>query len=134
MLGLSWIDLEDYESMHNLVAAVCQSLPTIILNSVLFSLGNKPSHGIFLSNKLFLAAIIASFLPMLKCLVVVLWQAFTGKVAVFRYMFSLPIGHTLAGNKVQEPTVTQPSAVQLLVRRYQSSGSAPLASLDSMRV
>ena len=38
-LGFSWVD---YESMHNLIAACLQSLPTAILNSVLFSLGNKP--------------------------------------------------------------------------------------------
>ena len=47
VLGLSWVDPESYESMHNFVAAVFQSLPTVILNSVLFSAGNKPSHGIF---------------------------------------------------------------------------------------
>ena len=132
VLGLGWIDLENYESMHNLVAAVFQSLPTVILNSVLFSLGNKPSHGIFLSNKLFVAAIIASCLAMLRCLVVVLWQAFRSKVSVLSCVFSLSIGYTLAGNKVQEPMVTQPSAVELLVQQYQSSGSAPLGNPDSV--
>ena len=71
MFGLGWVDLENYENMHNLVAAVFQSLPTVILNSVLFSLGNKPSHGIFLSNKLFVAAIVASCLAMLRCLIIV---------------------------------------------------------------
>ena len=47
-LGFSWIDLDGYEGMRNVVAAFLQSLPTVILNSVLFALGNKPSHGIFL--------------------------------------------------------------------------------------
>lgn len=73
--GLNWVDSEEYESMHNLVAAVLQSLPTMVLNSVLFSLGNKPSHGVFLSNNLFAAAFLASSLAVLKSLVVVLWQA-----------------------------------------------------------
>ena len=44
--GVQCADLEKYEEMHNMIAAGCQSLPTFILNSVLFSLGNKPSHGI----------------------------------------------------------------------------------------
>ena len=67
-LGLSWVNSDSYKDMHNLIAAVCRSLPTVILNSVLFSLGNKPSQGLFLSGKLFLAAIIASCLAMLKSL------------------------------------------------------------------
>ena len=107
---MGWVDIENYENMHNLVAAVFQSLPTVILNSVIFPLGNKPSHGIFLSNELFVNAIVASCLAMLRCLIVVLWQAYRAKVSVLRYVFSLSIGYTLAGNKVQQPLVTQPSA------------------------
>ena len=134
MLGLGWIDLENYESMHNLVAAVFQSLPTVILNSVIFSLGNKPSHGIFLSNRLFVSAIVASCLAMLRCLIVVLWQAYKTKVSVLKYMLGLSIGFTLAGNKVQESLVTQPSAVELLVQQYQNSGSAPLGNPNSVQI
>ena len=62
-LKLSHVDLEAYESMHNLIAGVLQSLPTVILNSILYASGNKPSHGIFLSDTLFLAAIVASCWP-----------------------------------------------------------------------
>ena len=29
-LGFDWVDLEMYEGMHNLVAAVLQSLPTVV--------------------------------------------------------------------------------------------------------
>lgn len=60
VLGLSWVDLKQYEDMHNLVAAVLQSLPTLVLNSVIFASGNKPSHGIFLSAKLFAVTTVAS--------------------------------------------------------------------------
>ncbi len=74
-VGLNKVDLENYEGMHNLIAACLQSLPTVILNSVLFSLGNNPSHGIFLSDNLFVAAIVASCLAMLKTLMELLWQA-----------------------------------------------------------
>ncbi len=30
VLGLNWVDLESYDSMHNFVAAVFHSLPTVI--------------------------------------------------------------------------------------------------------
>ncbi|KAL3132982.1 hypothetical protein ABBQ38_006893 [Trebouxia sp. C0009 RCD-2024] len=40
-LGLSWLDLESYEDMHNLLAAIFQSLPTVILNSIIFALGEQ---------------------------------------------------------------------------------------------
>ena len=93
--GLGWIDLNNYERMHNTVAALLQSFPTVLLNSVLFSLGNKPSHGIFLSTDLFVAAIIASYLAMLKCLVVVLWHAQKEKINPITYAISLLAGNTL---------------------------------------
>ena len=102
--GFKWVDLENYESMHNLIAAVLQSLPTVVLNSVIFSLGNKPSHGIFLSSGLFVTAIVASCLAMLKCLVVVLWQAYRGKVHPMQHAATLIVGTTLAGRLVQQDT------------------------------
>lgn len=112
--------------MHNLIAAICQSLPTVILNSVLFSLGNKPSQGIFLSGKLFIAAIIASCLAMLKSLCMVLWAAHKSKINPLVYTIGLAIGDTLAG---EQP---QPMArVELLTNQYVVSGSVPLGSPDN---
>jgi len=95
-LGLNWVDLEQYESMHNLIAAVFQSLPTVILNSVLFSLGNRPSHGLFFSDSLFVVAIIASCLVMLKVFIVFLWQAYTNNIQPVRYLLHLVSGRGLA--------------------------------------
>jgi len=129
VLGLSWVDPESYESMHNFVAAVFQSLPTVILNSVLFFAGNKPSHGIFLSSELFLAAVVASCLAMLRVLVVTLWQSFRHSAGVFRYVASLVIGKTLAGKEeVKYPG--QVNHVDLLVQQFEISGSAPLGSAN----
>jgi len=125
-LGLRWVDLENYENMHNLVAAVFQSLPTVILNSVLFSLGNKPSHGIFFSSKLFVAAIVASCLAMLKCLIVILWQSLQGETGATKYVLSLVVGKTLAGKEAKSSA--HPSRIDMLVQQYQRSGSAPLGA------
>lgn len=129
--GLGWVDLESYESMHNLIAAVLQSLPTVVLNSVIFSLGNKPSHGNFLSNGLFLTAIIASCLAMLKSLTVILWQSSRQTVHHVRHAASLVIGKTLAGKPIETSGTRQNSAVELLAQQYQDLGSAPLGSLHS---
>ena len=126
--GLGWVDLESYESMHNLIAAVLQSLPTVVLNSVIFSLGNKPSHGILLSSGLFLIAIIASCLAMLKNLTVILWQSFRQTVHPVRHAASLVIGKTLAGKPIETSGTRQNSAVELLAQQHQDLGSAPLGS------
>jgi len=96
-LKLGYVDLEAYESMHNLVAGVFQSLPTVILNSILYASGNKPSHGIFLSDTLFLAAIVASCLAMLKCLIVTLWQAFREEVNPVRHALNVVKGQAMLG-------------------------------------
>ena len=128
VLGLSWVDLESHESMHNFVAAIFQSLPTVILNSVLLSLGNKPSHGIFLSGKLFLAAVIASCLAMLRILIVLLWQSFKTDAKLYQYVFRLVLGNTLVGDQVKRSA--QGSHVDLLVQQYHMSGSAPLGTPD----
>ncbi len=131
VLGLSWVDLESYESMHNFVAAVFQSLPTVILNSVLYSTGNKPSHGIFLSSELFLAAVVASCLAMFRVLVVTLWQSFRLEQGIFDYVASLVIGKTLAGEEeVKSAQSAQVNHVALLVQQYEISGSAPLGSAN----
>ena len=74
-LHLDWIDLECYDSMHNAVAAIFQALPTLILNSALFALGNKPTHGIYFSDSLIVSALVRSFLAILKTAMTVLWRA-----------------------------------------------------------
>jgi len=129
-LGFSWVVLENYEDMHNLIAAFLQSMPTVILNSIVFSLGNKPSHGIFLSSGLFVTAIVASCLAMLRCLVVILFQAFRNKVHPARHAASLVVGKTLAGNELASHVVvqsqTRSDSIKRLIQLYHVSGSAPL--------
>ena len=93
--SLSWIDLDNCETMHNLIAAGLQSLPTAVLNSVLYSLGNKPSHGIFLSDTLFVASVVASCLAMLKSLALIFWEAHTRSVNVTSHVRSVVTGQTL---------------------------------------
>ena len=118
---LSWIDLENYENMHNLVAAVMQSLPTVVLNSVLFSLGNKPSHGLFLSNTLFVTSIVASCLAMLKCLAMMLWEAHTRSVSPLAHVFSVASGKTLRA----EPEVVGRQESQVVSLTQQESSVLP---------
>ena len=94
-LRLTWLDLEYYESMHTLVAAFYQTVPTIVLNSIIFRLGNKPSHGEFFSRSLFVSCMIAAYLSMFKTLITIFWHAYfkgphafwyTGQVMVGRYI------------------------------------------------
>ena len=109
--------------MHNLIAAVVQSLPTVTLNSVLFSLGNSPSHGLFFSDSLFVVAVIASCLVMLK----VLWQAYSNNIQLVRYLLHLVSGRGLAS----QPTSTELAAgrsVQSLTDTYHVSASSPLGT------
>ena len=124
--GLGWIDLENYEGMHNLVAALLQSLPTVVLNSILFSLGNKPSHGIYFSNGLYVTAIVASCLAMLRCIVVILWQSIRRKGGPLKQIGRVAIGSALAGQDAR--STTDVSRVDKLVQLYHISGSAPLGS------
>ena len=128
-IGLGWIDLDNYERMHNTIAALLQSFPTVLLNSVLFSLGNKPSHGIFLSTGLFVAAIIASYLAMLKCVVVVLWHAQKQNINPFLYVLSLLAGNTM-GVETTPPAV-KVQEVQMLASQH--SSSALLSRTDSLK-
>lgn len=129
-MGMSWVDLENYEGMHNLIAACLQSLPTVILNSVVFCLGNKPNHGIFLSTGLFVTAIVASCLAILKCLVVILWQASRGNTNPFRHFAALVFGKTLAGHHTEAPGTVPLSSrrIEMLIQQYHSSFSPPLGS------
>ena len=124
-LGLNWVDLEQYESMHNLIAAVFQSLPTVILNSVLFSLGNRPSHGMFFSDSLFVVAVIASCLAMLKVLIVFLWQAYSNNIQPVRYLLHLVPGRSLA-RQTTAAELAAGRSVQSLADMYHVSASAPL--------
>ena len=110
--------------MHNLIAACLQSLPTVIVNSILFSLGNNPSHGIFLSSNLFLAAIVASFLVMLKTLMELLWQASRRDMHPVRHAASLVVGKTLAGDATQSKLGARSRSVELLT--LQCLETAPL--------
>ena len=75
-LHLDWIDLECYDSMHNAAAAIFQTLPTLMLNSALFALGNKPTHGIYFSDSLIVSALVGLFLAILKTAMTVLWRAY----------------------------------------------------------
>lgn len=132
-VGLGWIDLDGYERMHNTVAALVQSFPTVLLNSVLFSLGNKPSHGVFLSTGLFVAAIIASYLAMLKCLVVVLWQAHKQKTNPVLYASHLLAGNMLAGETPMSAAGVKVQEVQMLTPQPSSDVLLPVGSTDSLQ-
>ena len=127
-LGLSWVGLEGYEDMHNLVAAIFQSLPNILLKSVIFALGNKPSNGIFLSDGLFVTSVVASCLAMLKCLVMVLWQAYMQDISAFSHVSSLLAGKVLVVGQGERTLKCQSSNVDLLAQRYEVSGSSPLGA------
>lgn len=134
-INLGWVDLKSYERMHNTVAAVLQSFPTVLLNSVLFSLGNKPSHGVFLSTGLFVSAIIASYLAMLKCLVVVLWHAQKERINPAAYAVSLLAGNTLGGKATmpgearQSPEV-RVQEVQMMTPQYSKASLPPPERTD----
>ncbi len=124
LVGFSWVDVENYESMHNATAAVFQTIPTIILNSVIFALGNKPSHGVFISNNLFVRAAIASFLALLKAFVVVLWTAYHEGEYVVAYTAKLLSGCFLAKKcQVQQLAASgiKVNQQQLLLPQYSRS-------------
>lgn len=92
-LGITWIDIEGYEDMHNIVATCFQTTPTIALNSVVFALGNKPSHGIFFSDSLFIECMTAAYLQMLKSIVLYLWAAYNEDMHVSVYMIKVMTGN-----------------------------------------
>ena len=135
--GLGWIDLNHYERMHNTVAALLQSFPTVLLNSVLFALGSKPDHGIFLSTDLFVAAIIASYLAMLKCLVVVLWHAQKEKINPITYAMGLLAGNTLEGKAITSGEARQSQGakvqeIQMLTPQYSGASLLSMGRIDSL--
>ena len=132
-LGLSWVDLGRYEDMHNLVAAAFQSLPTVILNSVIYALGNRPSNGIYLSNGLFVTSVVASCLAILKCLIIILWQAYKQETTAAGHIGSVVVGKTLAGDNSSAARALHPqnSNIELLTHKCEVSGSAPLDTYQS---
>ena len=125
-LGLNWLDLEEYEGTHNLIAALFQSLPTAVLNSILLALGNKPSHGEFLSNQLFIVAFVASALAMWRSLAMILWKAYSTTEPASQSACSVALGGMLAPDQVK--TTHGNSSVACLVDRYQSSGLQTLGA------
>lgn len=131
-ISLGWIDMDNYERMHNTVAALAQSFPTVVLNSVLFSLGNKPSHGIFLSTGLFLAAIIASYLAMLKCLVMLLWQAQKQDINPVLYALHLLAGNMLGGEGPTSAGEVKVQEVQMLTPQPSGAVLLPEGHADSL--
>ena len=104
------------------------------MNSIIFSLGNKPSHGIYLSTGLFLAAIVASCLAMLNCLIAVLWQAFNRKDGPIKHAAHIAIGSMVtsrssaanADGTAAAQVHKDSGSVSKLVQLYHASGSAPL--------
>ena len=126
-LGLSWVDLDRYEDMHNLVAAAFQSLPTVILNSVIYALGNRPSNGIYLSDGLFVTSVVASCLAIIKCLIIILWQAYKQETTAAGHIGSVVVGKTLAGDTSSAARALHPqnSNIELLAQKCEVSGPAP---------
>ena len=111
--GLGWMDLEHYDSMHNAIAAIFQTIPTVVLNSVIFSLGNKPSNGIFISDGLFVRAVIGSFAALLKQLIVVLWQAHCIGEKARRYVAEMLCGEHLPNEEKNPEAVDNPVLTHL---------------------
>ena len=134
---VEWLgfDLEDYETMHNLIAAVLQSLPTVVLNSVLLSLGNKPSHGIFLSNRLFVAAVVASCLAMLNSVAVMLWESYHRSVSPKQHAFDVVTGKRLRpGHEVLKRDLSQTkrlTQVEVFLQQLTGSRSLTPANLEA---
>ena len=104
----------------------------MVLNSVLFSLGNKPSHGIFLSTGLFVAAIIASYLAMLKCLVMLLWQAHKQGINPVSYALHLLAGNMLGDEAPTAALGVKVQEVQMLTPQPSSSVLLPVGRTDSL--
>ena len=130
-LRITWIELEGYEDMHNLIAGVFQTIPTVCLNSVIFALGNKPSHGLFFSQSLFVSCMIAAYVAMLKTFILVLWAAYYHGQHVFLYAENVMTGNFIL--KTPSPadahqTLTasdRTSSTAKLVQQQQPFSDAP---------
>ena len=118
---LGWIDLENYERMHNTIAALFQTIPVIVLNSVVFALGNKPTNGLFFSRKLFVSCMIASYLAMLKVFLVVIWHAYFKRQHAFTYAGNVMSGAFIAAP--QERDLNRTPSTQVLMRQTNSSSA-----------
>lgn len=119
VLRLGWLDLEYYESMHTLVAAFYQTIPTIVLNSIIFRLGNKPSHGEFFSRSLFVSCMIAAYLSMFKTLITIFWHAYFKGPHAFFYTGQVMVGRFL----IRQQNLSGPGSI--------SSGTLQLNTLGS---
>lgn len=116
-LKVAWIDMEGYEDMHNLIATFFQTIPTVCLNSVIFALGNKPSHGLFFSNSLFISCMIAAYVAMIKTLILVLWAAYYHGQHALLYA-----GNVMTGNFIlRASTLSKPSQTLNAVDRTSST-------------
>lgn len=118
-LALSWIDLELYEAMHNTIAAVLQSFLSVVLNSALYALGNKPSHGVFFSNLLFIIAAVASFLAILRSLALTLYLAYRYKTSAVTFACRTMAGNTF--NVAGEDSVAPSSSRMELLAQQRPS-------------
>ena len=86
-------------------------------------------HGVFLSVDLFAAAFLASSLAVLKCLVVLLWQAYRTGVNPAVYAIRVVVGKTLSGPGSSTPLTVRTGSIELLVQQYEVSGSAAFGAL-----
>ena len=118
---LGWFDIENYERMHNTIAALFQTVPVVVLNSVVFALGNKPTNGLFFSRKLFVSCMVASFLAMLKVLLVVIWHAYFKKQHAFRYAGNVMTGAFIAAPHDRD--LNRTPSTQILIRQSNSSSA-----------
>ena len=141
LLRLGWLDLEYYEAMHTLGAAFYQTVPTVVLNSIIFRLGNKPSHGEFFSRSLFVSCMVAAYLSMFKTLITIVWHSYfkgahafiyAGQVMVGRFLIRQLHAHgTVSSGNVQHgnPPVTHPSgpirssSTQMMLHQGSASSS-----------
>ena len=150
LIKLDWLDLEYYEAMHTLVAAFYQTVPTVVLNSIIFRLGNKPSHGEFFSNGLFISCMVASYLSMFKTLITVVWHAYfkgphaflyTGQVMAGRYLIRQrnPAQNSISSGTLQlnlqgsasSMSASRTSSTQLMLPHLAGSSSTDPAALQT---
>ena len=134
LLRLGWLDLDYYEAMHTLVAAFYQTIPTIVLNSILFKLGNKPSHGEFFSNSLFVSCMIAAYLAMFKTCITVVWHAYFKGPHAFWYTGQVMVGRYLIRQQSAAHHTTSFGSLQLKSQSSTRSMGASASRTDSTQL
>lgn len=133
-LKITWVEMRGYEDMHNLLATFFQTVPTICLNSVLFALGNKPTHGLFFSQSLFISCMIAAYVAMLKTLILVLWAAYYHGQHAFLYAGNVITGNFILKHPKQAKGLSpqtlgsgdRTSSTQLILQQQSSSSQVPV--------